>query len=234
MKWMIFGGSAFAVLALGGLVYWLRLRALPAALVETPLPSVPTTSQPLYPPTSAPIAATSTSTVTSTQDLRRPENLPKDADKDGLTDAHEKTRGTDPQNPDTDGDGISDGNEVYRFGTDPLRANMLDAYGDPIAGSYRSPSVTAPSSTPAATPPVAAVDSDNDGLTDDQERQLGTDPNKPDTDGDGLTDFEEADLYRTDPLKADTDGDGYPDGTEVKSGYNPLGTGRCTRPTCVP
>lgn len=32
------------------------------------------------------------------------------------------------------------------------------------------------------------VDSDNDGLTDEQERLLGTDPTKPDTDGDGVID----------------------------------------------
>lgn len=42
-------------------------------------------------------------------------------------------------------------------------------------------------------------DSDNDGLSDDEEKVYGTDPNK-----------------------ADTDGDGYSDGVEVKSGYNPL------------
>ena len=35
------------------------------------------------------------------------------------------------------------------------------------------------------------VDTDEDGLTDDEEMALGTDPNNPDTDGDGLTDGEE-------------------------------------------
>ncbi len=35
------------------------------------------------------------------------------------------------------------------------------------------------------------VDSDNDGLTDGEENDLGTDPNNPDSDGDGLTDGEE-------------------------------------------
>jgi hypothetical protein len=42
-----------------------------------------------------------------------------------------------------------------------------------------------------------------------------------DSDQDGLTDSEER-AYRTDPQKSDTDGDGYSDGAEVKSGYNPL------------
>lgn len=42
-----------------------------------------------------------------------------------------------------------------------------------------------------------------------------------DTDQDGLTNEEEQ-LYGTDPQKADTDGDGYSDGAEVRSGYDPL------------
>lgn len=42
------------------------------------------------------------------------------------------------------------------------------------------------------------IDSDNDGLTDEEEIFLGTDPNNP-----------------------DSDGDGYSDGEEVKNGYDP-------------
>jgi len=42
-----------------------------------------------------------------------------------------------------------------------------------------------------------------------------------DSDQDGLTDQEEK-MIGTDPFKADTDGDGYSDGEEVRSGYNPL------------
>jgi hypothetical protein len=43
------------------------------------------------------------------------------------------------------------------------------------------------------------LDSDQDRLTDQEERMIGTDP-----------------------MKADTDGDGYSDGKEVESGYSPL------------
>lgn len=90
-------------------------------------------------------------------------------------------------------------------------------------------------STPA-TPEVVAntSDSDGDGLTSEQEASLGTDPNNPDTDADGLTDREEAETYKTNPILADTDGDSYADGSEVQSGYNPLGPGRCSRETCIP
>jgi len=46
-------------------------------------------------------------------------------------------------------------------------------------------------------------DSDNDGLSDEDEIKYGTDINNP-----------------------DTDNDGYKDGDEVKDGYNPLGVGK--------
>jgi outer membrane protein OmpA-like peptidoglycan-associated protein len=59
------------------------------------------------------------------------------------------------------------------------------------------------------------ADDDKDGLTNDEEEKLGTDPNNPDTDGDGLSDGDEVKTYHTDPLKADTDGDGLKDGDEV-------------------
>lgn len=60
-------------------------------------------------------------------------------------------------------------------------------------------------------------DDDADGLTNGYEKQIGTDPAKPDTDGDGLSDFEEISKYKTDPLKADSDGDGLADGQEIST-----------------
>ncbi|MCS7197880.1 MAG: thrombospondin type 3 repeat-containing protein [Candidatus Bipolaricaulota bacterium] len=61
--------------------------------------------------------------------------------------------------------------------------------------------------------PVMSVvqDADSDGLTDAQEKLLGTDPSKPDTDGDGLLDGEEYFVYFTKPTKSDTDEDGIAD-----------------------
>ena len=66
------------------------------------------------------------------------------------------------------------------------------------------------------------IDRDQDGLSDTREKQVGTDPLKPDTDGDRVLDGEEVDTYQTDPLKADTDGDGVPDGLELEADANPL------------
>ena len=62
---------------------------------------------------------------------------------------------------------------------------------------------------------LGEADYDKDGLTNSQEKALGTDPRNPDTDGDGLKDGEEVKIYRTNPLKVDTDGDGLSDFDEV-------------------
>lgn len=67
------------------------------------------------------------------------------------------------------------------------------------------------------------VDSDGDGLYDNDEARLGTDPFNPDTDGDGLSDGDEVFKYNTDPLNPDSDFDGLSDGAEVLIyGTNPL------------
>jgi len=68
-------------------------------------------------------------------------------------------------------------------------------------------------------------DSDEDGLEDYTEIELGTDPNNPDTDNDGLNDFNEVNIYHSDPINPDTDGDTYLDGDEVENGYDPLRPG---------
>jgi len=78
---------------------------------------------------------------------------------------------------------------------------------------------------PVVVPPTP-VDSDQDGLTDDEERKLGMDESSKDSDIDQLDDYQEVKIYKTDPLNRDSDGDGYSDGEEVKNGYNPLGTGK--------
>ena len=63
--------------------------------------------------------------------------------------------------------------------------------------------------------PVA--DMDADGLDDEEEADLGTDPNRGDTDRDSLRDGEDVALG-LDPLDADTDDDGIRDGEEPMPG----------------
>ena len=85
-------------------------------------------------------------------------------------------------------------------------------------------------------------DSDGDGLTDEHEMTIGTNPLNADTDGDDLTDGQEVhgvplraanpviveqaeaagtEIVKTDPTKYDTDGDRISDGDEVKNGTDP-------------
>ena len=66
------------------------------------------------------------------------------------------------------------------------------------------------------------TDSDLDGLTNAQEKELGTNPDNSDTDSDGLLDNSEILIHKTNPLKADTDGDGKGDGYEVRRNLDPL------------
>jgi len=73
--------------------------------------------------------------------------------------------------------------------------------------------------------PNVGSDSDFDGLTDEIEATIGTDPNNPDTDGDGLLDGTEympdSGEPCPDPLIFDTDEDGLGDGEEVELGTDP-------------
>ncbi len=95
---------------------------------------------------------------------------------------------------------------------------------------FTAPTETEPT-TPVVEEPVVeeepvAVDSDGDGLTDEDESKFGTDARLADTDKDGLGDKEEVQVYGTDPLDPDTDDDTYLDGQEVASGFNPNGDGK--------
>ncbi len=65
-------------------------------------------------------------------------------------------------------------------------------------------------------------DQDEDGLTDAQESELGTDPLVADSDGDGLSDGDEVNEHGTAALSSDTDLDGLDDGEEVQLGSDPL------------
>lgn len=200
---IVIGGVVFLVVRLRGLA---RPVVIPAALN-----------------TSAPAAATSSQVKTPVIDT----------DKDGLSDEEEKKLGTDPNKRDTDGDSISDGDEVFLH-KNPLKVDFF--FGPKLPAFYGTltPIETVASSTQnVGAASNGSIDTDGDGLTNDQELQLGTDSNNPDTDGDGLNDGDEVKKYHTDPKKVDTDGDGYKDADEIKNGYNPLGAGRCLTTGCL-
>ncbi|MEM9067309.1 MAG: hypothetical protein AAGE52_02345 [Myxococcota bacterium] len=94
----------------------------------------------------------------------------RDSDGDGIDDGWESSDAED-----TDGDGFTDAEEA---GTDPCVPPDTDGDG---------------------TPDFADTDSDNDGLSDARERELGTNPRAIDSDGDGVTDLGEVDGTGTDP-----------------------------------
>ena len=110
-----------------------------------------------------------------------------DPDNDWLPNKKEAELELNPKSGDTDGDTLPDYWEVENKldGTDPTGIN----------GKGGMP--------------------DKDDLTNEQELQYGTNPQKPDTDKDGLTDSQEIFQFKTNPLREDTDGDKLPDGWEI-------------------
>jgi len=115
-----------------------------------------------------------------------------DTDGDGLLDSEEEKLGTDKNDPDTDNDGLNDSQEIEKWKTDPLIPDTdEDGYldGEEVESGY----------DPLGT---GQLDSDNDGLGDAYEKEIGTNPEKFDTDGDGLSDKEEVNAG-TNPLVAE-------------------------------
>jgi PKD repeat protein len=109
-----------------------------------------------------------------------------------------------------------------------VRLEVVDDKGGKAEKSMTI-SVSAPPPPPPPAPeppPLLPTDTDQDGLSDLEELQIGTNPRMIDTDLDGLDDYAEVKVYKSDPTKRDTDGDGYDDGLEVKSGYSPVGKGK--------
>jgi len=73
---------------------------------------------------------------------------------------------------------------------------------------------------PWIAPPIVSADPDGDGLLNEQEKTLGTDPLNADTDNDGIDDGTEFESG-TSPVDFDTDGDGIGDGEESQKGTDP-------------
>lgn len=127
-----------------------------------------------------------------------------DTDGDGLNDYKEVIDfGTDPTSPDTDGDGLNDFDELNSYSTDPTDA---DSDNDSMRDGWEVGFNLDP-----LDPSDASLDLDSDGLTNQEEHILNTNPNTNDTDGDGILDGDE-----------DFDSDGLPNHYEVDKGFDPF------------
>lgn len=117
-----------------------------------------------------------------------------DTDGDGLSDLLESTQyGTDPENPDTDFDGMSDGWEVAH-GLNPLdNGESEDLLLDPTqAEDTQNANIENESDSWPDPEQGPNGDPDHDGLTNQAEQELGTDPQRSDTDNDNLNDLWES------------------------------------------
>lgn len=128
------------VVVLGGYLLYSRMfKATPGSTVSTPTDTVKITPPPSTPPTGSFVATTTgqdevatttiplipgvnapAATTTASTTITTP---PIDSDSDGLTDAEEKTAGTNINLIDTDNDGLSDYEEVKIYHTNPLSAD---------------------------------------------------------------------------------------------------------------
>ena len=128
-------------------------------------------------------------------------------------------RPTDPTKADTDNDGFTDGFEYYWWyrahvgwletaadGTEVRRTATGRRYDtrNPGEGAFISSEEIARAMDPLTGIEDVARDTDNDGLPDLLEFEIGTNPFDFDTDGDGLPDGFEIMLGGTDPLRAAT------------------------------
>lgn len=134
--------------------------------------------------------------VTKTEDSYTVDFL--DSDEDGLPDIYEISIGTDINDPDSDKDDLTDFQEVFVTQTDPT---IYDSVVEGVSDSE--------------------ADCDEDGLSNAEEIERGTNPLSADTDDDKLSDYDEIYVYGTDPLVPDTDEDGIEDGAEPKIRLDP-------------
>ena len=137
-----------------------------------------------------------------------PDYLDLDSDGDGIPDSVEGNIDTDGDgipdylDLDSDGDGISDEEEGLIDTDSDGIPNYLDTDSD---GDGMPDDWEIQNNLDHLTP-NGNVDADEDGLTNLEEYQWGTDPNNPDTDGGGTNDGDEVDNM-SDPNDGSDDGD---------------------------
>lgn len=126
----------------------------------------------------------------------------RDDDGDGVISGVEIFLGADPKNPNTDSDSKPDGVELLN--QDGTIKAILDTDADGLLDVVEpdtdadsdglSPETGDENDSDSCVPNIQSpnCDSDGDGLTNQAESNLGTDPNNPDSDGDGVPDAVDA------------------------------------------
>ncbi len=152
-----------------------------------------------------------------------------DSDGDGLSDLYEQANGLNAGSSDSDDDGISDWDEIFLYGTDPLSDDSDDdgltdgeealgtkwgVWSDPLNPDTDGdgildgcdPFVNSPQGDQDGdgVPDDEDPDIDNDGIANENETTLGTNPFNPDTDCDGVPDGADGDPLDPDVQGADT------------------------------
>ena len=119
--------------------------------------------------------------------------------------------------------GLDEGTTYYFAATAYNDKNIKSSYSEELA--HTVPNAQLP------------VDTDGDGISDNDESSYGTDPDNADTDADGINDGDELSYWENNwdadadndgiinLLDADSDNDGFMDGLEIKDGYDPADPG---------
>ncbi|MGB1254785.1 MAG: choice-of-anchor L domain-containing protein [Thiolinea sp.] len=136
-----------------------------------------------------------------------PDYLEPDDDGDGVLTRYENYNGGTVADDDTDNDGIPDYRDDDDDGdglltkdeqadpdNDGNPADAVDTEGDGLVDYLDFDNENVP-----------GADNDGDGITNEREQELGTDPNDSDTDNDGVSDKDELD-ENGNPLDSDNDG----------------------------
>ncbi|HQN73799.1 MAG TPA: hypothetical protein PLB16_10330, partial [bacterium] len=103
---------------------------------------------------------------------------------------------------------------------DPCFDRNADADGDGVPNNVECPFFPCSDSDGDGKPNCLDLDSDDDGISDADEKTNGTNPYNSDTDSDGLTDYQES-QYGTNPKMKDSDSDGFDDLAEIAYGTDP-------------